>query len=186
MSSSSSSFVAFLGGADKYGRWVPEEEIAASAYLGGSTVDFSQALFKYPVITMRSTAFWGSVTVIVPPNVAVEQDGSAILGGFGDTGGIWTNSNTLGASSTNAPVTLRIVGTALMGNVNVAVNHRAKPAQVLSEQEVLTAHTGVPQATAPAAAAPQFTPYAPEAAAPAAPMPTQPAVAATGALQAMD
>lgn len=50
--------------------------------------------------------------------------------------GIWTNSNTLGATSTNAPVTLRIVGTALMGNVNVAVNHRAKPAQVLSEQEV--------------------------------------------------
>ena len=39
------------------------------------------------VITIRSTAFWGSVTVIVPPNVAVEQDGSAILGGFGDTGG---------------------------------------------------------------------------------------------------
>ena len=39
------------------------------------------------VITIRSTAFWGSVTVIVPPNVAVEQDGSAILGGFGDAGG---------------------------------------------------------------------------------------------------
>ena len=44
-----SSFVAFLSGADQYGRWVPEQEIAASAYLGGSTVDFSQALFKYPV-----------------------------------------------------------------------------------------------------------------------------------------
>ena len=34
-----SSFVAFLSGADQYGRWVPEPEIAASAYLGGSTVD---------------------------------------------------------------------------------------------------------------------------------------------------
>ena len=44
-----SSFVAFLSGADQYGRWVPEQEITASAYLGGSTVDFSQALFKYPV-----------------------------------------------------------------------------------------------------------------------------------------
>ena len=43
--------------------------------------------FLPPVITSRSTAFWGSVTVIVPPNVAVEQDGSAILGGFGDAGG---------------------------------------------------------------------------------------------------
>ena len=44
-----SSFVAFLSGADQYGRWVPEEEVTASAYLGGSTVDFSQALFKFPV-----------------------------------------------------------------------------------------------------------------------------------------
>ena len=44
-----SSFVAFLSGADQYGRWVPSEEVTASAYLGGSTVDFSQALFKHPV-----------------------------------------------------------------------------------------------------------------------------------------
>ena len=43
-----SSFVAFLSGADQYGRWVPEAEVTASAYLGGSTVDFSQALFKHP------------------------------------------------------------------------------------------------------------------------------------------
>lgn len=44
-----SSFVAFLSGADQYGRWVPSEEVTASAYLGGSAVDFSQALFKHPV-----------------------------------------------------------------------------------------------------------------------------------------
>lgn len=47
--SNMSSFVAFLSGADQYGRWVPSEEVTASAYLGGSTVDFSQALFKHPV-----------------------------------------------------------------------------------------------------------------------------------------
>lgn len=131
-----SSFVAFLSGADQYGRWVPSEEVTASAYLGGSTVDFSQALFKHPVITIRSTAFWGSVTLIVPPNVAVEQDGSAILGGFGEAGGVWSNHNTVGASQSAAPVTLRVVGTALMGRVNAVVNHRAKPAVLLSAEEV--------------------------------------------------
>jgi len=104
--------------------------------LGGSTVDFSQALFKHPVITIRSTAFWGSVTLIVPPNVAVEQDGSAILGGFGEAGGVWSNHNTVGASQSSAPVTLRVVGTALMGRVNAVVNHRAKPAVLLSAEEV--------------------------------------------------
>ena len=51
--------------------------------------------------------------------------------------GLWSNSNTLGATATPAAVTIRIVGTALRGRVNVAVNHRAAPAQVLSAQEVL-------------------------------------------------
>jgi len=52
--------------------------------------------------------------------------------------GLWTNSNTLGTTAPASPaaVTIRIVGTALMGRVNVAVNHRAAPAQVLSTQEV--------------------------------------------------
>ena len=92
--------------------------------------------FVVEVITIRSTAFWGSVTLIVPPNVAVEQDGSAILGGFGEAGGVWSNHNTVGASQSAAPVTLRVVGTALMGRVNAVVNHRAKPAVLLSAEEV--------------------------------------------------
>ena len=72
----------------------------------------------------------------MPPNVAVEQDGSAILGGFGEAGGVWSNHNTVGASQSAAPVTLRVVGTALMGRVNAVVNHRAKPAVLLSAEEV--------------------------------------------------
>lgn len=88
------------------------------------------------MITIRSTAFWGSVTLIVPPNVCVEQDGAAILGGFGDCGGLWSNSNTVGRGAPQAPVTIRIVGTALMGKVNAVVNPRAPKAQLLSEEEV--------------------------------------------------
>lgn len=141
-----SSFVAFLSGADQYGRWVPDEEVTASAYLGGSTVDFSQALFEHPVITIRSTAFWGSVTLIVPPNVKVEQDGAAILGGFGDVGGVWQNTlNDLPQNLQNPPaVTIRAVGTALMGTVKAVVNPRAAPAQLLSHDEVVRILREVP------------------------------------------
>jgi len=130
-----SSFVGFLSGADKYGRWVPESEVTASAYLGGATVDFSQALFQHPVITIQSTAFMGSVTIIIPPGVVVEQDGAAIFGGFGDNGGIWSSSQSSGLAG-RAPVTLRVVGTAMMGRVNVVVNHRAPAAELHSPEEV--------------------------------------------------
>jgi len=139
------SFVGFLSGADKYGRWVPDSEITASAYLGGSTVDLSQALFQHPVITISSTAFMGSVTLIVPPGVAVEQDGSAIFGGFGDAGGIWSSSQSSGMAG-RAPITLRVVGTAMMGRVNVVVNPRAPPAQLLSQEEVARILREVPAA----------------------------------------
>ena len=66
--------------------------------------------------------------------MAVEQDGTAILGGFGDAGGVW--SSTGRAAAAKAPVTIRIVGTALMGRVNAVVNHTAAPAQLLSPEEV--------------------------------------------------
>ena len=69
-----SSFVAFLSGADQYGRWVPDSEVTASAYLGGSTVDFSQALFKYPVPwfwSQETTGLWWQ-----PRCKNVESDGS--------------------------------------------------------------------------------------------------------------
>eukprot|EP00913_Durusdinium_trenchii_P017615 g16555.t1 len=68
-----SKFVGVLSGANQYGRWIPEPEIKARAFAGAATLDFSQALFIHPEITIRATAFWGGVHLIVPPNVVVEQ-----------------------------------------------------------------------------------------------------------------
>ncbi|CAE7248765.1 betA [Symbiodinium necroappetens] len=111
----------------------------------GDDAQAELALFQHPVITISSTAFMGSVTLIVPPGVAVEQDGSAIFGGFGDAGGIWSSSQSSGMAG-RAPVTLRVVGTAMMGRVNVVVNPRAPPAQLLSQEEVARILREVPAA----------------------------------------
>jgi len=132
-----SSFFGFMCGDDKFGRWVPEPEINATAVMGRAIIDFSQALFQHPVITVSTTAFWGGVTVIVPANVRVEQDGQAIFGGFGDQGGIYTSSCTDDSVyDRNKGVTVRIVGTAFMGAVQVMMNKRAAPADLLSHEEV--------------------------------------------------
>jgi len=132
----SRTFNGFLSGASKLGRWVPEAELKARAIAGGSTVDFSQALFIHPVITVRTTAFWGGVTLIVPPNVAVEQNGQAILGGFGSGGGAFQSSTgPLPATASDVGITIRVLGRAVMGAVNVVVNQRAKAAELLSWEE---------------------------------------------------
>eukprot|EP00439_Symbiodinium_sp_Y106_P036140 s1255_g4.t1 len=133
---SSAKYVGFLGGANKFGRWIPEQEIKARAVAGGATIDFSQALFVHPVITIRATAFWGGVSLIVPPNVLVQQNGRAILGGFGDGGGVYhSSSGPVAETVSNSGVMIKIVGTAVMGSVSAMVNRKARPAELLTPEE---------------------------------------------------
>jgi len=128
-----SRFVGFLNGANQYGRWIPESQIKARAIAGGATIDFSQALFTESIITIHARAFWGGVTVIVPPNVCVEQDGRAILGGFGSCGGVYRSAHTsLTECTSNSDITIRVVGMAVMGAVKALVNRNAPPAQLLT------------------------------------------------------
>mmetsp|Transcript_97016 Transcript_97016/g.172678 ORF Transcript_97016/g.172678 Transcript_97016/m.172678 type:complete len:257 (-) Transcript_97016:179-949(-) len=135
---SNSSFFGFLRGADQYGRWVPQQVVSAKAIAGGSTLDFSQALFVYPVITVHAHAFWGGVTLVVPPNVRVEQDGRALLGGFGAGGGVYHRGHgAMPTTASNSEITIKIEGTAVMGAVTAAVNRKASPAQLLSWQEAI-------------------------------------------------
>eukprot|EP00434_Breviolum_minutum_P033447 symbB.v1.2.029594.t1/scaffold3261.1/size60078/2 len=106
-----SSFSGILGAKNQYGRWVPEQELNVKAIAGGSTVDFSQALFKYKEYTIYTKAFWGGVTVIVPPGVTVEQNGQAILGGFGGNGGVYSSATTGPAAAWHEPLMLRRLST---------------------------------------------------------------------------
>mmetsp|Transcript_116145 Transcript_116145/g.375287 ORF Transcript_116145/g.375287 Transcript_116145/m.375287 type:complete len:279 (+) Transcript_116145:64-900(+) len=143
-----SRFVGFLKGADQYGRWVPEAEITARGVMGAATIDFSQALFTHSVIKIYTKAFWGGVTIIVPPGVSVEQDGRAIMGGFGTSGGLYHSDagGRLPETTTEAAITIKVEGTAIMGAIKAAVNQRAAPAQLISAQEAARILREVPEA----------------------------------------
>jgi len=144
-----SRFVGFMNGKSQYGRWVPEKEITARAIMGGSTVDFSQAIFTHPEITISSNALMGGVTIIVPPNVAVEQNGRAIMGGFAGSGGLYHSNHgrapTTGAFS-SAGITIKVNGTAMMGSINAVVNKKAAPAQLVTADEAERILREVPEA----------------------------------------
>mmetsp|Transcript_31832 Transcript_31832/g.68571 ORF Transcript_31832/g.68571 Transcript_31832/m.68571 type:complete len:161 (-) Transcript_31832:68-550(-) len=130
-----SHFSGILGASNQYGRWVPEQELNVKAIAGGATVDFSQALFKHPEYIVHTKAFWGGITVIVPPGVTVEQNGQAIMGGFGGSGGVYSAATT-GPAAVPGVIKIKVEGTAVMGSVSVAVNERAKPAVLLTPEQV--------------------------------------------------
>jgi hypothetical protein len=106
--------ISVLGGTNRAGRWIPARKSFALGVLGGITLDFREALLGAGVTDLNVLAVLGGIEIVVPPEMAVEVDGMAVLGGFEYT--------------TDAPLrsdpdlpTLRIRGLAVLGGVNVEV-----------------------------------------------------------------
>ncbi len=110
---------AFWGGSRRRGQWQPPEHLLASAIMGGVHLDFRDAILPPGETVVSAFAFWGGVDVIVPPDVRVEVDGIALLGGFDldDEGS---------DPPPDAPI-LRVDGVAIMGGVSVRVRERGEP-----------------------------------------------------------
>ena len=103
-----------LSGTTRAGRWIPARKTFALGVLGGISLDFREAVLGAGVTDVNMLAVLGGVEIIVPPEMAVEVDGMAVLGGF--------------EYHTDAPLrsnpdlpTLRVRGLAFLGGVNVEV-----------------------------------------------------------------
>jgi hypothetical protein len=106
------SMVAIMGGVDRKGNWLPARRNRVLAFMGGADLDFRDVQLPPGVTEVKVAAIMGGVDIIVPPDLAVECEGFAIMGGFGELD--------------RAPVTpdpdqplLRITGFALMGGFDV-------------------------------------------------------------------
>jgi hypothetical protein len=106
--------VAIMGGATRKGRWIPAERTLAYTIWGGIELDFREAALPPGITELVVCAVMGGIDIIVPPGLAVDSDGVAILGGFDQVGA--ASSRT----SRDAPV-LRIRGLSLLGGVTVQV-----------------------------------------------------------------
>lgn len=114
--------VAIMGGVDRKGHWVPARKTLVFALMGGATLDLREASLPADGIELGILAIWGGVEIIVPPEVQVDMDGIAIMGGFEQKHG--------GASERQpgAP-TVRVTGLALMGGVEVTVRYAGESAR---------------------------------------------------------
>jgi hypothetical protein len=73
--------MAVLGGVERHGHWTVPRNLKCKAVLGGIVLDLREAAFPRGVTEIEVKAVLGGAQIIVPPGLAVEVSGSAILGG---------------------------------------------------------------------------------------------------------
>ena len=109
----SKTLVALMSGIVRRGRWNVPKRLEVVAIMGGVELDMQDArLGREKHINVF--AFMGGAEIKVPPDVRVECEGMAFMGGFDD------RSTDPAYSGPNTPV-IRITGFAFMGGVEVKV-----------------------------------------------------------------
>ena len=107
-------FFALMSGVVRRGTWTVPARIRAFACMGGIGLDLRDATLTAPVTDIWVFALMGGVEIIVPPDVRLESDGFAIMGGFED------QLKEPSSSDPNAPL-IRVHGLAIMGGVEARV-----------------------------------------------------------------
>jgi hypothetical protein len=132
---------AIFGGVDRRGTWNVPRRWRVVAAFGGAQLDLREARFPTGVIDLEVKAVFGGVQIIVPPGLAVEVHGTAIMGGF-------QNVNRAPAHPDPDAPLLRIHGLALMGGVDITMRlpgeserqaHRRRKVESRQERRALRA-----------------------------------------------
>lgn len=113
--------ISVMGSTERKGSWTPPRTLTALSVWGGATLDFREATFATPEVSVRLLTVMGGVDIIVPPGVRVEWNGIAIMGGVSiDTTGDPPDSD--------APV-IRVSGLVCMGGVDIVERLRGESAK---------------------------------------------------------
>ena len=143
--------LAMLGGMERTGGWVVPQRLKVHCLMGGASLDFREANLAAGVTEIFIACMMGGVEIIVPPNVAVDLDGGAIMGGFEQS------QRGADAITTEPVATLRITGLAIAGGVSVEtrrIGESSREARKRIKQEAKQRLLGTPsqgQAALPAA-----------------------------------
>ena len=105
---------AVFGGVDRRGAWTVPRHFRVIALMGGANLDLREARFPRGVVDLEVKAFFGGVQILVPPGLAVEVNGSAIMGGFQNV------NRSPPTPDPDAPL-LRVRGLAIMGGVDISM-----------------------------------------------------------------
>jgi hypothetical protein len=101
---------ALFSSIERRGPWAVPSSVRTRAVFGNVELDFRDATFAPGVTELAVHAVFGNVEIVVPPEVGVECDGTAIFAAF--------EHGAAPAPDPRRPL-LRIRGSAVFGNVEV-------------------------------------------------------------------
>lgn len=104
--------LAIMGGVDRRGAWSMPRRLRLVTVMGGAHLDLREARFPPGPVDIEIFSMMGGTEIIVPPGLAVETHGSAIMGGFQEVNRAPTHPDA------NAPL-LRVHGFVFMGGVDI-------------------------------------------------------------------
>lgn len=109
--------VNILGETDRSGVWTVPKEIRVFTFLGGSTLDFTNARFSSPNVTVKVCCILGSDKIYVPENVNVVSRAFCILGS--------AKNKAPSVASKHAP-TITIEGVVLLSEISIKIKTTMK------------------------------------------------------------
>ena len=101
-----------MGSTERRGSWTVPRRMNVRTTMGATVLDFREARLPAGPVEIQLRTLMGSAEIIVPPGLAVETEGSAIMGSFEHV------DRAPAHPDPDAPL-LRVRGIALMGSVEI-------------------------------------------------------------------
>jgi hypothetical protein len=76
------SLFSIMGSVERNGQWTPPRVLRVMSLMGSVKLDYREASLASGTSEVVVTTIMGQVDIIVPPSLAVEMSGSAIMGSF--------------------------------------------------------------------------------------------------------
>jgi hypothetical protein len=109
--------VNIFGGSGRSGQWIVPSEIRIITIFGGADIDFTDAIFTTPNVTIKILCMFGGDNIYVPENVNIVSKAFCIFGGI--------DNSAPSIASRQAP-TLTIEGLVLFGGLDVKIKRTIK------------------------------------------------------------
>jgi hypothetical protein len=132
----SRTLLAVMGGIERRGQWTPARKNVVIAVMGGAELDFREVRLPAGETEVFIFCLMGGAELIVPPAMAVDASGIAIMGGF-------EHASPPRSEDPAAPV-LRVHGLCIMGGVEIhvrEVGETAREARVRKSEQQRLART---------------------------------------------
>jgi hypothetical protein len=110
--------MSVFGSVERRGAWTVPAALDARAVFGSVELDFREARFSAAITELEVRVVFGSLEIIVPPQLAVECEGTGVFGSIESFGG--------GAVADPERPLLRVRGAAVFGSVEV---HARRPGE---------------------------------------------------------